>query len=573
MPIAHRMRSTRTSSSSASPPGCSACIRRRCASTSGSGWSSRAARSAACGSTRATSSSGSASSSGSSTRRHQPGRRAAAAVDCRSRAADPAADARRAAVGAGRAAALAQELDELTPDARLRLGRRGLQGLLRDARRGEDGHREGDQAGVPEAGAQAPPGRQPGRQGGRGAGSRRSTRPTRCSAIRRSARSTTSSAPTGGCTSRPAPRAARSGGAWNVHGGGAPGGGFRTMTEDEMREMFGDADPFSDFFHTFFGGGDGPARTPRRAATRGAARAASARAATSSTRSSSASRTPTTAPRGACRITHDGQARTVDVRIPAGVGDGSRVRVAGEGERGIGGAPSGDLYLRIRLTPHPAFERKGRDLYTRVPVPLTTAVLGGEAEVATLGGKTLRLKVPPTTQNGQVFRLKGHGMPTVGKPDETGDLYATVDVQLPRDADARAARALRGAAKAGRGRTRQTHTHREHERRQLSRTDVMNLNKYTEKAQEAVARGAAARRASRATRRSSPSTCSSRSSSSATASCPRCSARCRPTRRRSPRGARELLDEDPAGLRRRAARTVAAPEARRPTSRRPKPSG
>ena len=98
---------------------------------------------------------------------------------------------------------------------------------------------------------------------------------------------------------------------------------------------------------------------------------------------------------------------------------------------GTGGAQSGDLYLRIRLAPHPQFERKGRDLYTRVPVPLTTAVLGGEAEVKTLGGKSLRLKIPPTTQNGQVFRLKGHGMPVTGKPDEHGDLYATVDVQLP----------------------------------------------------------------------------------------------------------------------------------------------
>src|SRR4029077_14708691 len=90
-------------------------------------------------------------------------------------------------------------------------------------------------------------------------------------------------------------------------------------------------------------------------------------------------------------MTHDGEARTVDVRIPAGVGDGSRVRVAGEGEHGSGGAKSGDLYLRIRLTPHPKFERKGRDLYTHVPIPLTTAVLGGEVDVATLGGKSLRL--------------------------------------------------------------------------------------------------------------------------------------------------------------------------------------
>ena len=217
-------------------------------------------------------------------------------------------------------------------------------------------------------------------------------------------------------------------------GGGAAGGGggFRTMTEDEMREMFGDADPFSDFFHTFFGGRAAARRS--RARGRGArARPRPGRAATSSRRSSS---TLEDAYHGATRrlsIKHDGHARTVDVRIPAGVGDGSRVRVAGEGEHGAGGAKSGDLYLRIRLAPHPTFERKGQDLYTRVPVPLTTAVLGGEAEVTTLGGKSLRLKIPPTTQNGQVFRLKGHGMPTVGKADETGDLYATVDVQLPRE--------------------------------------------------------------------------------------------------------------------------------------------
>ena len=142
-------------------------------------------------------------------------------------------------------------------------------------------------------------------------------------------------------------------------------------------------------------------------------------------------------------ITHDGQARTVDVRIPAGVSDGSRVRVAGEGERGSGGAKSGDLYLRIRLAPHPHVRAQGPTTSTPAsPVPLTTAVLGGEAEVPTLAGKSLRLKVPPTTQNAQVFRLKGHGMPVVGKPDEHGDLYATVDVQLPQRADAGAARRI-----------------------------------------------------------------------------------------------------------------------------------
>jgi DnaJ-class molecular chaperone len=88
--------------------------------------------------------------------------------------------------------------------------------------------------------------------------------------------------------------------------------------------------------------------------------------------------------------------------------------------------------LRVRLAPHARFERRGRDLYVRVAVPVTTAVLGGEAEVPSVDGKHLRLKVPPSTQNGQVLRLKGHGMPAVGKSEERGDLYATIDVRLPR---------------------------------------------------------------------------------------------------------------------------------------------
>ncbi|HXQ76614.1 MAG TPA: DnaJ C-terminal domain-containing protein, partial [Gemmatimonadaceae bacterium] len=88
-------------------------------------------------------------------------------------------------------------------------------------------------------------------------------------------------------------------------------------------------------------------------------------------------------------------------------------------------------YLRVRIRPHPVFERKGMDLHTNVAVPVTTAVLGGEAQVPTITG-TVRLKIPETTQSGQVFRLKGHGMPAVGKPDDRGDLYATVEVQLPR---------------------------------------------------------------------------------------------------------------------------------------------
>jgi DnaJ-class molecular chaperone len=132
-------------------------------------------------------------------------------------------------------------------------------------------------------------------------------------------------------------------------------------------------------------------------------------------------------------LKHDGHARTVDVRIPAGVGDGSRVRISGEGEQGSGGALSGDLYLRVRLAPHPLFERKGRDLYVKVPLPVTTAVLGGEVEVPTISGKTVRLKIPGLTQNGQMFRLKGYGMPAVGKPADKGDAYARVEIQLPTE--------------------------------------------------------------------------------------------------------------------------------------------
>ena len=216
---------------------------------------------------------------------------------------------------------------------------------------------------------------------------------------------------------------------WNT--GGAPGGGFRTMTPDEMREMFGDQDPFSDFFHTFFGGQVDPDDAGRRG------RAARSRASRHGRDvESEITLSLEEAFQGTTRqlsIKTEGHARTVPVRIPAGVTDGSRVRVSGEGEHGTGGAQSGDLYLRIRLSAHPRFERKGRDLHTRVQVPLTTAVLGGEVEVTTIGGRALRLRIPPTTQNGQVFRLKGHGMPAVGKPDDVGDLYATVDVELPRE--------------------------------------------------------------------------------------------------------------------------------------------
>lgn len=126
----------------------------------------------------------------------------------------------------------------------------------------------------------------------------------------------------------------------------------------------------------------------------------------------------------------DGSVRTIEVKIPAGVTDGSRVRVAGQGGPGIGGGPSGDLYLIVSVRPHPVFKREGDDLRVQVPTPLHVAVLGGEVQVPTLKGTRLALRVPPETQNGQVFRLSGQGMPKLGGAGR-GDLYAEIKVVLP----------------------------------------------------------------------------------------------------------------------------------------------
>ena len=214
--------------------------------------------------------------------------------------------------------------------------------------------------------------------------------------------------------------------AWTINMGGS-GGGYRTMSPEEMQDLFGNEDPFSDFFRTFFGGGgretSGRARGGRAARTQKGQDIEQA-----------VELTLEEAYHGATRrvsIKEGGHARTVDVRIPVGVKDGSRVRAAGEGASGTNGGAAGDLYLRVQLRPHAVFERNGSDLQTKVAVPVTTAVLGGEAQVPTVTG-SVRLKIPEGTQNGQVFRLKSHGMPNIGKPDDRGDLYATVEVQLPR---------------------------------------------------------------------------------------------------------------------------------------------
>ena len=217
------------------------------------------------------------------------------------------------------------------------------------------------------------------------------------------------------------------GGAWNINMGGP--GGYRTMTEEEMQDLFGNEDPVLGLLQHVLRRRGGGAREAGRGRGGRASRNQKGRDI-----EHEVELTLEEAYHGATRrisIKQGGHARSVDVRIPAGVKDGSRVRAAGEGEVGANGGAAGDLYLRVQTRPHPVFERKGDDLQTKVALPVTTAVLGGEAQVPTITG-SVRLKIPETTQNGQVFRLKGHGMPVVGKPDDRGDLYATVDVQLPR---------------------------------------------------------------------------------------------------------------------------------------------
>ena len=134
--------------------------------------------------------------------------------------------------------------------------------------------------------------------------------------------------------------------------------------------------------------------------------------------------------------TQTGEMRTVEVKIPAGATEGLRVRIAGKGEPGVGGAPAGDLYLIVSVRPHPLFERDGDDLRVKIPTPLYTAMLGGEVMVPTPKGSQLALKVPPETANGQRIRLAGQGMPHLNGSGR-GDLFAEIAVQLPRNLTSR----------------------------------------------------------------------------------------------------------------------------------------
>ncbi len=130
---------------------------------------------------------------------------------------------------------------------------------------------------------------------------------------------------------------------------------------------------------------------------------------------------------GTGRVTRE---RTLSVNIPAGVEDGTRIRLAGEGEAGVRGGPSGDLYIFLSIQPHEFFQRDGGDLFCRVPISMTAATLGGEIEVPTIDGKKARVTIPEGTQTGKQFRLRGKGMPVL-RSSQKGDMYIQTTVETP----------------------------------------------------------------------------------------------------------------------------------------------
>ena len=137
---------------------------------------------------------------------------------------------------------------------------------------------------------------------------------------------------------------------------------------------------------------------------------------------------PCNACQGAGRVTRE---RTLSVNVPAGVEDGTRIRLSGEGEAGVRGGPPGDLYIFLTVKPHPFFQRDGADLFCRVPISMVSAALGGDIEVPTVDGGRAKVKVPEGTQSGKQFHLRAKGMPVL-RSREVGDLYIQATVETPQ---------------------------------------------------------------------------------------------------------------------------------------------
>jgi molecular chaperone DnaJ len=143
--------------------------------------------------------------------------------------------------------------------------------------------------------------------------------------------------------------------------------------------------------------------------------------------------------------------KSLQVSIPAGVEDGTRIRLAGEGEAGLRGGAAGDLYIFLSVAPHQIFRRDGANSFCRVPIPMVTAILGGSIEVPTVDGSKARIALPAGTQSGKQFRLRGKGM-TILRQAARGDMYVEVEVETPVNLTKRQKELLKEFQDAGKGR-------------------------------------------------------------------------------------------------------------------------
>lgn len=222
---------------------------------------------------------------------------------------------------------------------------------------------------------------------------------------------------------------------WQGPGGQTRGG--PRYTYRTSGGMGGEQDVFSDFFQQLFGGGfEGGGFSSGRYGDLGdllgARGRAQARPQAGRDYEHEVQISFSEAYHGTTRRLQVGDQR-IEVKIPPGAKSGTRIRLAGKGAPGRGGGARGDLFLVVDVQDHPRFERDGSDLKTEVDVDVYTAVLGGEAPVETPDGRSVMLRIPPETQNGTKFRLRGKGMPELNQPEERGDLYVVVNVQLPED--------------------------------------------------------------------------------------------------------------------------------------------
>lgn len=220
-------------------------------------------------------------------------------------------------------------------------------------------------------------------------------------------------------------------GDWSQFSRGGPQGqkyGYRAASEDDLRDMFGEGGRFSDFFENIFGGGFG------------AERAGSSRPYSGQNVEAMVSVSLAEAYQGAKRLVTlpiGDSGKRIEVSIPPGVEDGTRIRVAGQGAPGVRGGPNGDLYLVVEVQPDARFERVGNELRTKASAPLSTLILGGEATVGLPNGKRLALRVPAGTNDGKSFRLRGQGMPNLSSKGAKGDLVVELHVSLPERPTAR----------------------------------------------------------------------------------------------------------------------------------------